>query len=107
MLNVILIETGETIFISSEEYKQNKHLYKFFTTGLVTARNTLTGETLKVTKSEFDSNPDLVGPNANQEKRIRVYDRTANIEKVVKVSLIDEFMKNNPDFKIGGRPKKN
>lgn len=106
MLNVILKETEETIFISSGEYKENKHLYRFFTTGLVTARNKITGETLKVTKSEFDSNPDLVGPNANQEKRTRVYSKTTDKEKCIKISKLDDFLKTNLDFKIGGRPKK-
>lgn len=106
MLNVILKETDELIFISSEEYKENKHLYKFFTTGLVTARNIATGETLKVTKLEFDSNPNLVGPNANREKRTRIYSNVTDVEKCIKLSELDDFLKTNLDFKIGGRPKK-
>lgn len=107
MLNVVLIETGETIFISSEEYNQNKELYfySFAPRNMVSAKNTLTGEVVKVTKEIFVNSDYLVGLNSGREPSRRVYSLVGG-ERSIKLSELDDFLKTNISFKIGGRPKK-
>ena len=107
MLNVVLIETGETIFISSEEYNQNKELYfySFAPRNMVSAKNTLTGEVVKVTKEIFVNSDYLVGLNSGREPSRRVYSLIGG-ERSIKLSELDDFLKNNTDFKLGRAPKK-
>lgn len=60
----IINNEGNSSLISKNEY--NKGHLKHVSIGLVSACDTLTGTTKKVSKVEFDTNSDLVGVNTNR-----------------------------------------
>ena len=53
--------SDEIVKLTKEEYQNNKDLYRVETLGNVVCRDKETGETKRVPKEEFDSNPNLVG----------------------------------------------
>lgn len=49
--------------ITIEEFKCSQERFVTLNKGIVTCKNKITGEIIRVTREEFDSNPDLVGLN--------------------------------------------
>jgi len=52
------------VFITSEEYENNKDRYIHESKNKIISKNKYTGEIFKVTREEFLNNPDLIGINA-------------------------------------------
>lgn len=62
--------SNEIVKLTSEEYYNNKDLYRVGTLGNVVCRDIETGETKRVSKEEFDSNPNLVGVYNKYQSKI-------------------------------------
>lgn len=83
--------SGEYVRLTQDEYLRNKDKFKVNTTGNVVCKDTVTGETKRVSKEEFDSNPNLKGvydkyqfkicPLCNKQISVQNYDRHINRHK--------------------------
>ena len=91
--------SGEYVRLTQDEYRRNKDKFKVNTTGNVVCKDTVTGETKRVSKEEFDSNPNLKGvydkyhfkicPLCNKQISVQNYDRHINRHKTRSLWVTD------------------
>lgn len=82
-------EAKKNVTISTLEYRNNRERFKSPSEGVVSCKNKITGETMRVSKEVFDNSPDLVGVNFGI-----THTRTKSGDKI---SVSKEYYKENKD----------